>query len=223
MTAEQITERMLADAVTTMETMSTALGVQLGLYDALAAGPLDAHGLAGKAGVHARYAREWLEQQAASGQLTVATDDEDPYARTFAVPDDLREALLDTDSPYFVGTLAGFVVSMAEVLPQVAEAYRSGGGVPYAAYGEGARHGIGGMNRPAYRSGIGDWVAAMPDIEARLSGGPAKVLDLGCGTGWSSIRWPRRSRPCASTASTWTRHPWTRRRRTPPNKDWPTA
>ncbi|TDB86204.1 class I SAM-dependent methyltransferase [Actinomadura sp. 7K534] len=186
MTAEQITERMLADAVSTMEMMSTALGVRLGLYEALASGPLDARGLADKTGIHPRYAREWLEQQAASGLLTAAADD-DPYARAFALPDDVRETLLDTDSVNYAGVLPGLVVSLAEILPRVAEAYGTGDGVPYAAYGPGTRHGIGGMNRPGFHAGIADWVAALPDIEARLSSGPARVLDLGCGTGWSSI------------------------------------
>lgn len=178
---------MVADAVTSMEMISNALGVRLGLYEALSGGPADARGLAKATGVHPRYAREWLEQQAASGMLAVSGDDADPYARTFALPEDAREALLDADSPFYVGTLPGFIASIAEVWPQVADAFRSGGGVPYAAYGEGTRHGIGGMNRPAFRAGIAEWVATLPDIEARLAGGGARVLDLGCGTGWSAI------------------------------------
>jgi SAM-dependent methyltransferase len=187
MATEEITERLMADAVTAMETLSIALGVRLGLYQALADGAADARAVAKATGVHPRYAREWLEQQGASGLLTVATDDEDPYARTFALPADVAEALLDGDSPFFVGTLPGFVASIAEVLPQVAGAFGSGGGVPYAAYGEGTRHGIGGLNRPAFRTGVTDWIAAMPDVAARLNGGSARVLDLGCGTGWSAI------------------------------------
>lgn len=188
MAAEEITERLMADSVTALETISIALGVRLGLYEALAGGPADAHGLAEATGVHPRYAREWLEQQAASGILTVAGEDgEDPYARAFALPADAAEALLDADSPYYAGALPGFVASVAEVLPQVAAAFGTGGGVPYAAYGEGTRHGIGGLNRPAFRAGVADWVAALPDVAARLSGGRGRVLDLGCGTGWSSI------------------------------------
>lgn len=187
MKAEEFTERVLADAVTTMEAMSTALGVRLGLYRALAGGPLDARGLAEAAGVHPRYAREWLEQQAASGVLTVDRDAEDPYARAFALPDGVREALLDTDSPAYVGTLPGMIVSVAELLPRLAEAYASGGGVPYAEYGEGIRHGIGGMNRVMFRAGLPDWVAALPDVASRLAESGGGVLDLGCGTGWSTI------------------------------------
>ncbi|MGP4022043.1 class I SAM-dependent methyltransferase [Actinomadura sp. 3N407] len=187
MATEEITERLMADAVTTIEMLNLALGIRLGLYQALAEGPADARALAKSTGVHPRYAREWLEQQSVSGVLTVAADDDDPYARAFALPADVGEALLDDESPFFVGTLPGMVASIAEVLPQVAGAFESGGGVPYAAYGAGTRHGIGGLNRPMFRAGIADWVAAMPDLAARLSGGPGKVLDLGCGTGWSAI------------------------------------
>ena len=35
----------------------------------------------------------------------------------------------------------------------------------------------------------GEWIPAMPDIHARLMDArrPARVVDIGCGTGWSSI------------------------------------
>ncbi|NDU77377.1 methyltransferase domain-containing protein [Actinomadura sp. DSM 109109] len=187
MTAEDVTERLLAGAVTAMETFSIALGVRLGLYEALAAGPADASALAGAAGIHPRYAREWLEQQGAGGMITVVADADDPYARRFALPADAAEALLDADSPFYAGTLPGFVTTLAEVMPRVAEAFGSGAGVPYAAYGEGARHGIAGLNRPAFRTGMADWIAVMPDIADRLARGPASVLDVGCGAGWSAI------------------------------------
>ncbi|KAB2343709.1 class I SAM-dependent methyltransferase [Actinomadura rudentiformis] len=187
MTTEELTERLLEDSVTAMEMLSVALGIRLGLYKALAGEAADARALAKATGVHPRYAREWLEQQGASGLLTVAADDEDPYARVFSLPADVAEALLNGDSPFFVGPLPGFVASIAEVLPQVADAFGSGGGVPYAAYGEDTRHGIGALNRPAFRAGVADWIAGMPDIAARLDGDGARVLDLGCGTGWSSI------------------------------------
>ncbi len=185
-TAEGLAERLLTDAVTTMETLSVALGVQLGLYRALADGPLDARSLAEACDIHPRYAREWLEQQAVAGILHVDRDAEDPYARRFTLPDAYREVLVDTDSATYLGTLPGFVASIAEVLPQVAAAFHNGGGVPYAAYGALTRHGIAGMNRPMYNTMLADWIAAMPDIQQRLVSG-GRILDLGCGTGASSL------------------------------------
>ncbi|GAA3726385.1 class I SAM-dependent methyltransferase [Salinactinospora qingdaonensis] len=186
-TAEETAERFIGNAATMMEVLGTELGVRLGLYRVLAEGATDPRGLAESAGIHPRYAREWLEQQAVVGLVRAADTDTDPYARVFTLPDGPREALLDEDSPAYVATLPGFITSFVTVLPEVAEAFRSGGGVSYETYGAGTRHGIAGVNRPGYLSQITEWVATLPDIHARLTTGPARVLDLGCGTGWSSI------------------------------------
>lgn len=185
--AEQLAERLFTDAVTTMEMLSSHLGIQLGLYRALADGPSDARALAERTGIHPRYAREWLEHQAVAGILETDPADVDPYARTFTLPSGHQEALLDVDSPAYMGTIPGFVASFAGLLPQLENAYRSGDGIPYDAYGTLTRHGIAGMNRPMFRGEIADWIAAMPDVRERLSAGPARVLDVGCGTGASSF------------------------------------
>lgn len=183
----QLAERVITDTIAAMETLNLALGVSLGLYRALGDGAADARRLAERAGIHPRYAREWLEQQAVAGILEAGDGDADPYARIFALPDAHREVLLDADSPSYLGTLPGFVASIAGVLPQVAAAFRTGGGVAYEAYGQLTRHGIAGMNRPMYHSQLADWLAALPDVRQALAAGGARVLDLGCGTGASSI------------------------------------
>jgi 2-polyprenyl-3-methyl-5-hydroxy-6-metoxy-1,4-benzoquinol methylase len=45
------------------------------------------------------------------------------------------------------------------------------------------------MNRTQFVNLLGsDWLPAVPDVHARLQAGPpARVADIGCGTGWSSI------------------------------------
>jgi len=187
-TAEELVERMLTEAVAALETLGVCLGVRLGLYEALAGGPLDAHGLAEKAGVHPRYAREWLEQQGSAGWLAVADEGAGgPYTRAFRLPDEVREVLIDQDSPFYAGTLPGFVASVAGVIDQVADAFRTGGGVPFSAYGAGTRHGIGRLNRPMFLHSIAGWIEALPAVSTRLAEEGAHVLDLGCGTGWSTI------------------------------------
>jgi SAM-dependent methyltransferase len=187
MTSEALAERLLTDAVATMETFSVHLGLSLGLYQALADGKTDARGLAERAGIHPRYAREWLEQQAVAGIIEADDHPDDPYARIFTLPEAHREVLLAGDSPTYLGPLAGFATSFAGVLPELATAFQTGGGVPYPAYGPLTRHGIAGMNRPMYRTELGGWLAALPDRQQRLASGPARVLDLGCGTGASSV------------------------------------
>jgi SAM-dependent methyltransferase len=73
-------------------------------------------------------------------------------------------------------------------LPLLLEAFRTGGGVPYAAYGAEAREGIADAGKNAYLQLIGEWLAAMPDLHGRLqSDPPARVADIGIGAGWTSI------------------------------------
>jgi 2-polyprenyl-3-methyl-5-hydroxy-6-metoxy-1,4-benzoquinol methylase len=72
----------------------------------------------------------------------------------------------------------------------VLEAFRTGGGVPYKAYGEDLRRGIARLNQPMFLHQLtADWIPALPDIQARLQSTEtrARVADLGCGCGWSSI------------------------------------
>jgi len=188
--ATQLGERLLTDAVRAMELLSVALGAELGLYHALAGGAADARTLAERAGIHPRYAREWLEQQAVAGLLQAppgGAGEADPYTREFTLPEGHRRTLVDPDDPGYLGTLPSFIASFATVLTELATAYRTGGGVPYQAYGELTRHGIAGMNRPMFRDQLAGWLAALPDVRERLATGPARVLDLGCGTGSSSI------------------------------------
>ena len=65
-----MTERLFGALLGAIELATVHLGVRLGLYDALAT-PRTAAGLAHAAGIDERYAREWLEQQAISGLVSV--------------------------------------------------------------------------------------------------------------------------------------------------------
>jgi SAM-dependent methyltransferase len=84
--------------------------------------------------------------------------------------------------------MAGFMAGIAGTMPALEAAFRTGGGVPYAAYGADTRDAIAGLNRPMYRGDLAkEWLVALPDVQARLTAGGARVLDLGCGEGWSSV------------------------------------
>jgi 2-polyprenyl-3-methyl-5-hydroxy-6-metoxy-1,4-benzoquinol methylase len=71
----------------------------------------------------------------------------------------------------------------------VAAAFGGGDGVPYEAYGPDLRDCISRMNRPMFlRQLAGEWLPALPELHARLQADPpARVADVGCGTGWSAI------------------------------------
>jgi SAM-dependent methyltransferase len=187
---EALAERLVDDTTHSLETLSVYLGLELGLYQALAdLGTATEAEVAAHAGVAPRYAREWLEQQAAAGYLACDDPKRPAMERRYRLPAGHAEVLLDADSPYHAAPVAGMLASVARVLPQLLESYRTGSGVPYAAYGQQMRRGIAAVNRPMFLHELASiWLPAVPEIDRRLrSAPPARVLDLGCGLGASSI------------------------------------
>jgi len=187
-TTTPLDQRMLASATGTLELFGVYLGDRLGLYRALHdGGPHTPPTLAAACGIHPRYAREWLEQQAVAGFLAV----EDPAApadeRRYALPAAHAGVLVDPGDPAHLAPLARMVVGIAGVLGEVVEAYRTGGGVPFTRYGPDVRDGQGAINRPAFSTAlVHDWLPAVPGLVDRLRAG-GRVLDLGCGQGFAAI------------------------------------
>ncbi|WP_203778936.1 class I SAM-dependent methyltransferase [Paractinoplanes rishiriensis] len=180
MSAQELSERLLGALIGAAELFTVELGRELGLYAALRDHPLDAAALAKTAGIDERYAREWLEQQAAAGFLVVTGDG-------FALADGVTEVLLDEGGPDFLGTAGEFAVGLGLLTPRVIEAFRTGEGVGYADYGRHIRHGIASFNRPMFANMLAtEWLPALPEVDARLRSS-AQVLDLGCGVGHSSV------------------------------------
>jgi Rv2258c-like winged HTH domain len=147
---EALAERLVDDTTRALEILIVSLGLDLGLYQALAdLGPATELEIATATGVAPRYAREWLEQQATAGYVACPDPAPPPEQRRYQLPPGHAEVLLDTDSPYHTAPLAIILAGVAKVLPQLLTAYRSGG-VPYAAYGPAMRQGIAALNRPMF-------------------------------------------------------------------------
>lgn len=181
-------EKLFRSALGYFDIFSIHLGARLGLYRALAeAGSITSPELGERAGIAERYAREWLEQQATAGILTAEIREDG--ANRFRLPAGHAEVLLDGDSLSFMGASVTQLMSLRGAFDQVVEAFRTGGGVPYDAYGADGVEGQGGANRPTLLTTLpNEWLPAIPEVHARLSSNPpARILDVGCGTGWSSI------------------------------------
>jgi 2-polyprenyl-3-methyl-5-hydroxy-6-metoxy-1,4-benzoquinol methylase len=185
---DQLVERLFGATLATLELFSVYLGTELGLYRTLRdRGPLTADELADAAAIAERYAHEWLEQQAVAGLIAVADSDAAAAQRRYVLGADHARVLVDLDDSAHLAPFAHMVAGIGGVLPAVAAAYRSGGGVPYAAYGQAFRHGQGHINRPAFTDDLpGAWLGAMPDVRQRLTDG-GRVADIGCGQGWSAL------------------------------------
>lgn len=186
---DQLVERLFGATIAALDLYHVWLGERLGLYRALAqAGRATAAELGNRAGVSERYAREWLEHQAVAGLLAVH-DTGEAATREFSLPPGHDEVLLDRDSLNYMTPMALGVVGMAQALPQVREAFTTGSGVAYEAYGADTRQFIGWINRPMFVNLLAsEWFARVPGLVDRLGADPpARVVDVGCGTGWSSI------------------------------------
>jgi 2-polyprenyl-3-methyl-5-hydroxy-6-metoxy-1,4-benzoquinol methylase len=180
--------RLFMDAVGAFDLFSVYIGETLDLYRALADnGPLTSSELAEAAGIHERYAREWLEQQAASDLLAV--DGEEEGSRRFRLPEGHDEALLDVSSLNYIAPMARAVLASIRPIDAVLEAMRSGGGVPYADYGEDLHEAQAAFTRPLFENLLGkEWLGSVPEIHERLlADPPARVADVACGQGRSSM------------------------------------
>jgi SAM-dependent methyltransferase len=187
---EDLVNRLIGSATGALEMFGVYLGRQLGLYDCLSSGgALDPGALAAEAGIAVRYAREWLEQQAVAGFLTVDDAELPADERRYALPAAHRAVLVLDEHPALTSPIAEVLVGVASALPDVLGAFRGGGGVPYARYGADLRRGRGALNRPVLANDLArSWLPAIPDLRARLAADPpARIADLGCGVGWSTI------------------------------------
>jgi SAM-dependent methyltransferase len=182
-----LADRLFRAAAGALELFSIYLGERLGLYRALhEGGPATAAELAARTGTTERYVREWLEHHAAAGLLDVDDVAAAPEARRFSLPKAHVPVLVDRDDERFATYRAIDVARAARTLPDLVEAFRTGGappGLPWEPEGRAAE------SRALYLARLGrEWLPAIPDVHARLgSAPPARVADLACGLGWSSI------------------------------------
>ena len=196
--ADVFAERLFSATLGAIDVLAVYVGDRLGWYRTLAdGGPLTSTGLAERTGTHERYAREWLEQQAASGILVA----EDPGAapavgadpatvgreRLYALPAAHAEVLTDTSSLAYLAPLARFVGAIGPQLPHLLDAYRTGGGVSWEQLGDDAREAQADVNRPWFERELAPALAGVPEVHDVLSRPGARVVDVGCGFGWSTL------------------------------------
>lgn len=186
---DALAERLFGSINATFDLAAVYLGDRLGLYRALAdGGPTTSSELAARTGLVERYVREWLEHGAVTGFLE-ADGAADGEARRYALPAGHDAVLLDELDLAYLAPFIRTVASSMRQLPAIMDAFATGGGVPWSDYGPDLREGQGAGNRPQFHHLLGtEWLPAIPDVHARLSSDPpARVADLGCGEGWSTI------------------------------------
>lgn len=187
MDASELAERLFQNTTAALEMYAVYLGEQLGYYRALADGlAATSTELAERTGTAERYTREWLEHQAAVGLLEVDDTRSAPHLRRYLLPPEHVAVLADRDDVLFSTPAALQLARYGRRLADVADAYRTGGAPPPLEWGP---EGRADTNRALFRNLLGkQWLPAIPDVDRRLRADPpARVADIACGMGWSSI------------------------------------
>jgi SAM-dependent methyltransferase len=186
---QALVERLFNATLGALELASVHIGNRLGFYRALAhEANMTPDDLATRTATAERYVREWLEQQAVAGFLTVDDDDAAPSARRYALPAAHRPVLVEEEDLNHLAPIATLAIGVLGPMDALIEAYRTGAGVPYEAYGANTREGIAAVNRPMFVKLLGSWLGSIQQVDERLRAQPpAHIADLACGSGWSSI------------------------------------
>ena len=184
---EALRERIFGNAVAALELYTVYLGERLGLYRALAeGGPASSSQLADRTGTAERYVREWLEQHAASGLIDVDEPRAAPLVRRYRLPPEHIPVLADRDDVRYEAHTGVDIVRAGRRLPELVEAFRVGNAPPPLPW---EPEGRAEPNRARFINLLGNqWLPAIADVDVRLRAQPpARVADVACGTGWSSI------------------------------------
>jgi len=180
-------EAFMGQAVTDMGAIISAplmvIGEKLGLYKAMAhAGPLSSQEVADRAGVAERSVREWLRNQAAGGYVEF-----DAASDRYTLPNEQAMALADEDSPVYILGVYDSIASLYADEVKILEAFKSGEGMGWHEHDPRLFHGTERFFKPGYRAHlVEEWIPALDGVQAKLEAG-AKVADIGCGHGASTV------------------------------------
>jgi SAM-dependent methyltransferase len=138
--------------------------------------------LAERTGTDERYVREWLNSQAAGEYVQY-----EPSTGRYSLSEEQAFALADEKSPAYLPGAFLLAVSALRAVPQITERFRTGEGFGWHEHDHGLFRGTELFFRPGYAANLtSSWIPALDGVEAKLKAG-AKVADVGCGLGASTI------------------------------------
>jgi 2-polyprenyl-3-methyl-5-hydroxy-6-metoxy-1,4-benzoquinol methylase len=177
--SQRFMQKVVGDVGTAMAAALVLVGDQAGLFRAMAgAGPVSAQDLATRAGIHARYAQEWLSAMACAGYVEF-----DAQSERFELPAEHAQFLCAPSEETYLGGLFSGLPSLMGTATRLVQAFSRGEGISFAEFGEAMPLALEQMNRPVYEKRLTSmWLPAMPEVVQRLQAG-GRAIDVGCGTG----------------------------------------
>ena len=174
--------RFVGDLGAAVHAGMVVIGEKLGLYKALAAAPMTSAELAAKTSTDERYTREWLSSQAAGGYVVY-----DAKTNKFSMTPEQAFALANEDSPAYLPGAFELAIGSLAAVPRITESFRTGAGMGWGEHNEGVFHGCEKFFRPGYAANlVATWIPALHDVQKKLLAG-ARVADVGCGKGASTL------------------------------------
>ena len=129
-----------------------------------------------------RLTLEWLNAQAAGGYVEY-----DAETGGYILPPEQAVALTDSDSPAFLPGFFQIALGSVRDSPRIVDAARTGGGLGWHEHVHDVHEGCERFFRPGYNANLlSSWLPALDGVVEKLERG-ARVADVGCGHGASTI------------------------------------
>jgi 2-polyprenyl-3-methyl-5-hydroxy-6-metoxy-1,4-benzoquinol methylase len=176
--------KFVGDLGATMSAGTIVIGEKLGLYKAMGGPnePVTARELASRTDTTERYVREWLNAQAASGYVEY-----DAGSDSYYMSDEQAFVLTNENSAAYLPGAFVLATSALKATPKITERFKSGEGLGWHEHDEGLFCGTELFFRPGYLMNlVNNWIPSLDGVEEKLKAG-AKVADIGCGHGASTI------------------------------------
>ncbi len=174
--------RFVTDLGATVAAGNVVIGHRLGLYGALAEGDATADELAARTETNPRYVTEWLRGQAAGGYVEY-----DAATETYSLTEEQAFVLANPDGAVYAPGAFVLALGALKAEGKITERFRTGEGLGWHEQDEDVFVGCEQFFRPGYIANlVPAWIPALEGVEAKLQAG-AKVADLGCGLGASTV------------------------------------
>jgi ubiquinone/menaquinone biosynthesis C-methylase UbiE/uncharacterized protein YggL (DUF469 family) len=184
---DAFTEKVINDLGATLNSGLVFVGDKLGLYKAMAKaeGPITSEELAKHTKTNERYVREWLAAQVCSDYVLY-----DGKTDSYSLSPEQALVLADENSPSNLMGLYQHFISAIKTESALTEAFRTGSGIDWSKHDSDFFEGQERFSRPNYENNlVQNWIPALDNgkVENKLKEGGAKVADIGCGHGISTI------------------------------------
>ena len=171
------------DVAGSIAIMMSYIGDQTGVYKAMdKLGSASVAVIAKEADVDERYLKEWLSSNAARGYVNFNPDSEE-----FSLSPEQAAVFARESEPTCIQGLVQGVVGQFVKEDVAIDVFKTGRGRPWGEHHECCFCGTERFFRPAYAGHLlEEWIPAMDGVQEKLKKG-AKVADIGCGLGTSSM------------------------------------